>query len=993
MNTSFAESTVSEGLLKELRRLIEACDAGYEGDFCLTADEGQISNEESEAIRLVNTAIRRIKESAEKALIRRDNLIVAGNEAAQRFLITDEEKFESSMLSGMERLGYGVGTDRICIMKNEMIDGEWHFVFQYEWVKDPTTREPAASKGMIYPYDLNAEWLEKFIQGEIINGPIQGLPPCLQLFLIRAKRKSVLIIPLFLQDRFWGLASFSDCVHERYFSDDEINVLRSGALMMVSAINQHEQAAKIHEAHQRTRILLDSMPYTCHLWNRNQEMFDCNEENTRLFKVEDKQEFRDNFPSFAPEYQPDGRHTSEMVTQVLKAAFDEGRQVFEFMHQDSEGTPIPCEIILVRVPYEKDYVVAGYARDLREQKRMVEEIEKNKAQLEAANSAKSDFLARMSHEMRTPLNAVIGLSGLSLANGNLDEETFVNLEKIYNSGALLLNIVNDILDISKIEAGKLELVPNEYDTPSLINDIVSQNLYRIGEKPIEFILDICEETPAALYGDDLRIKQILNNLLSNAVKYTRQGSIEFGICGKREEEDSVWVTAWVKDSGVGIRPEDIQKLFSDYSQVDVKANRKAEGTGLGLAITKKLIELMDGRITVESEYGKGSVFTVSFMQKSASDNCIGETVVNNLKSFRYSDNKRKKGSRIAYPAMQYAKVLVVDDNATNLDVAKGLMKPYGMQIDCVTSGLVAIHRIASEETVYDAIFMDHMMPEMDGIEATQKIRELGTEYAINIPIIALTANAVKGNEQMFLDHDFQAFLSKPIDIMQLDAVIRQWVRDKSREEQQHSEDCSPLPNDGEEEAWPITIPGINTELGLERLGGNYETYLSVLSSFVENTPAVLDRLKDLSIRTLADYAIDVHGLKSACGSIGAESAMKKANQQEEWAKANDFLFVLEGNRALIEEVETLLVEIRCWLAARESSGSRPKLSCPDPDLLSRLRQSCIDFEIDGVDRAMDELESADYEQDATLIKWLRKKVDTLELQEVAKQLAKYDLAS
>ena len=258
MNGDIADSKCTNALISELKRLLEASNTS---GFSVKPDESCLSDEESEVIRLVQSYIQAIKKSTEKALNRRNNLIIAGNEAAQRFLTNDEGQFESSMLSGMERLGYGVGIDRICIMKNERINGEWHFVFQYEWVKDPNTQEAAANKGQLYPYDLNAEWLGKFRQGEIINGLVQDLLPCLQMFLGRVKRCSVLLIPLFLQDRFWGLATFSDCVHERHFSDDEISILRSGALMMVSAINQHEQAAEICEVQQRTRILLDSMPY------------------------------------------------------------------------------------------------------------------------------------------------------------------------------------------------------------------------------------------------------------------------------------------------------------------------------------------------------------------------------------------------------------------------------------------------------------------------------------------------------------------------------------------------------------------------------------------------------------------------------------------------------------------------------------------------------------------------------------------------------------
>ena len=412
-----------------------------------------------------------------------------------------------------------------------------------------------------------------------------------------------------------------------------------------------------------------------------------------------------------------------------------------------------------------------------EQKRMLEVAEQT-------SKAKSEFLASISHEMRTPLNAVLGLSGLTLEMAGLSEEAAVNLEKIYSSGSTLLNIVNDILDISKIEAGKLELLPNEYDIPSLINDVITQNILRVGSKLITFSLDISPDIPASLYGDDLRIKQILNNLLSNSFKYTSEGSVELGVrCERVDDEEIVWMKIWVKDTGIGIRPEDIDKLFLKYSQVDTRANRKIEGTGLGLAITKKMVELMDGTIDVESEYGKGSTFTIRFKQKVVDGTDIGETVVNNLKSFRYSNAKRKQSTGIKRTKMPYARVLIVDDNITNLDVAKGLMKPYGMQIDCVTGGRQAIDAIVAEEGRYSAIFMDHMMPEMDGIEATKRIREIGTNYTKNIPIIALTANAVAGNEVKFLQNGFQDFLSKPIDLSRLDETLRRWVRDKSVDKQ------------------------------------------------------------------------------------------------------------------------------------------------------------------------------------------------------------------
>jgi CheY-like chemotaxis protein len=344
------------------------------------------------------------------------------------------------------------------------------------------------------------------------------------------------------------------------------------------------------------------------------------------------------------------------------------------------------------------------------------------------------------------------------------------------AGATLLRIVNDILDISKIESGHFVLAHTEYHLASLLNDTVTLNVSRIGDKPIAFSLNISEDLPSKLYGDDLRIKQILNNLLSNAIKYTHTGSIELCVRCSREGDNDVWMEIIVKDTGIGIRSKDLKNLFTDYNQIDAKANRITEGTGLGLSITKKLAESMGGTISVESEYGDGTTFRVRILQGFVTDLKLGPVVVENLCNFRYSKIKQHTQNNLVRNDLSYARVLVVDDSRFNLEVAKGLMKKYKMQVDCVTSGQAAIDRIKREEPIYDAIFMDHMMPEMDGIEAAGKIREIGTSYAQTIPIIALTANAVVGTEDLFFEHNFQAFIPKPIDIQLLDSVIEQWVK-------------------------------------------------------------------------------------------------------------------------------------------------------------------------------------------------------------------------
>ncbi len=407
-------------------------------------------------------------------------------------------------------------------------------------------------------------------------------------------------------------------------------------------------------------------------------------------------------------------------------------------------------------------------------------IEKRREKSDRENRQKSMFLANMSHEIRTPLNAVIGLSEL-LDNDRLGDDVEDKLEKIRASGMVILSIVNDILDISKLESGKFEIYATQYDTPSLINDVVSFNSVRIGEKPVTLKIDVSEELPGSLRGDDLRIKQIFNNLLSNAFKYTDSGTIEWRVSFERDG-DSGWLVSSVRDTGIGIRPENVHNLFSEYNQVDTQANRKVEGTGLGLAITKRFVDMMGGTITVESEYGKGTTFHVRLRQQIARATPIGRDVAKSLMEMRYALAKRNTTKRQERAKLTYARVLVVDDITTNLDVARGMMKPYGMKVDCAISGRRAIEMIRAEKAHYDAIFMDHMMPEMDGIEAARIIHEeIGTEYARNIPIIALTANAVVGTEEMFLSKGFQDFIPKPIDTAKLDAVLRRWVRNKERE--------------------------------------------------------------------------------------------------------------------------------------------------------------------------------------------------------------------
>jgi len=784
------------------------------------------------------------------------------------------------------------------------------------------------------------------------------------------------------------------------------------------------QTEKIKEAHNRTKLMMDAMPICSTLWNRKGIIFDCNEEAVKTFGMKNKQDFLDRFFCLSPEYQINGESSRDLAISLIEKTLKEGRTCVEWMHQLQNGTPVPCEIISVRVNNGNDYFIAAYARDLREQKQMMEETQRLQTELKAAlkeaqeaSRAKTDFLANMSHEMRTPLNAIVGLSELILNAGEPPQQAAIEpqarqqpipdeiedkLGKIHSSGMTLLNIVNDILDISKIESGKFELHPIKYDTASLINDIVSQNIVRIGEKPIQFILTVDDNIPEQLFGDDLRIRQIFSNILTNAFKYTNIGTVEWKVMFEREG-DNIELISDIKDTGMGIRSKDIDKLFEDYSQVDAQANRKVESTGLGLSITKRLVGMMDGTISVKSIYGIGSVFSIRLRQRIISDHPIGKITAWNLLNARYADNKRIQNAKLVKINLSYACVLVVDDMQTNLDVAKGMLKSYGLRVDCASSGRQAIDMIRAcsdkEDKRYDAVFMDHMMPDMDGIETVRIIREeLGTDYARNVPVIALTANAIAGNESMFLKHGFQAFISKPIDTLRLDSILRKWVRNKDREEKLsdntgpdgkndslniNTEQNIDKPDSGTA-ACGIMITGVDTAAGLKRFDGNEEEYIKILRSYTVNTRPLLEIMNEhLKKDNPADYAVIVHGIKGSSFGIGAAHLGAQAERMERLAKTGGKDQVIADNGTFIESIKNLLDSIDSALTEYNSKNIKPVLTTPDPELLRELREACKDYDAGKVNRIMKQLEFFYYENGTELVTWLQKQVEDMNFIEIS----------
>ena len=441
-----------------------------------------------------------------------------------------------------------------------------------------------------------------------------------------------------------------------------------------------------------------------------------------------------------------------------------GTKKFERALSTLYGETVPCEITIVSVNYNDSQGFAFYIRDLRE--------EKLRAMAEDASRAKSSFLSTISHEIRTPLNAILGITEIRLMDKNIAGGIRDDLMKIYSSSDVLLKIINDILDLSKIEAGKLSIVTKEYEVASLISDTVQLNILRLGSKPVEFKMRVDDCLPTHALGDELRVKQILSNLLSNAFKYTERGEVALDVGMKEAEDNTQFVLEiTVTDTGVGMTKEQVDAIFDEFTRF-YESGTGAEGTGLGMSITQNLVGLMGGGLTVESEVGRGSVFSVTLPQgRVPGAGAVGRELAGNLEQFR-SIGVRAAPEDIVREPMPYGRILVVDDVEVNIYVVMGLLVPYGLQVDEASSGREAIEKIR-QGNEYDIVFMDHMMPEMDGIEATKTIREMGYKK----PVVALTANAVAGQSDMFLRSGFDDFISKPINVRSMNAILNKFVRD------------------------------------------------------------------------------------------------------------------------------------------------------------------------------------------------------------------------
>ncbi|MDR2199740.1 MAG: response regulator [Deltaproteobacteria bacterium] len=614
------------------------------------------------------------------------------------------------------------------------------------------------------------------------------------------------------------------------------------------------------------------------------------------------------------------------------------------------------------------------------------ELVMSKLTAEAASKAKSAFLSNVSHEMRTPLNAILGLSAVELQK-DLPTLTRLNLEKIWNAGSTLLRIISDILDISRAESGNFEIIPVEYDLLELAKDLVQINIARVGSKDITFELDMDPNLPKLLSGDSLRVKQILNNILSNAFKYTDKGKVGFSISWARNG-DTALVTFRVTDTGQGIKPENLKTIFTENSQINYEANRYVEGTGLGLSITKFLVDIMGGIITVDSKFGEGSVFTVMLPQKILSEEPVGREAAEDFISFKSVVKGLSVEGNLARTPMPYGYVLLVDDVPTNLDVAEGLLSPYGLRVAKVANGMEAVDKIAAvrdsdpPHLKYDIVFMDHMMPGMDGEEATRLIRTtINTEYARRVPIIAFTANALPGTAKHFLESGFSGFMPKPIDIVQLDEVLNKWVRNPERESE-----LAFKPDELVEEPETgflsgVEIAGLDVQTGIKRYGKE-EKYIKILKSYVLHTTKLLETIKATAGSSFKDYAIAVHGLKGSSYGISANLVGDIAGKLEIMAKEGKSDNFADTHISLLDKTGKLISDINAVLTKLEERHRRDarkdSRACPDKELLQKL----LDFSKRGktsmMEEVLSELELYEYESQPDLIPYLREQMENFD---------------
>lgn len=701
----------------------------------------------------------------------------------------------------------------------------------------------------------------------------------------------------------------------------------------------------------------------------------------------------------------DGRLDQGKMEELFEAEED----VFRFAENCREikavcrKNQIYCSLAVNKICDDYGDVI-GYiiiVSDLSEHMRTVAEMEEAIRSADRANAAKSTFLANMSHEIRTPMHAIIGFSELVMKL-DINPQVREYMEDIKLASNNLLAIINDILDISKIESGKMEVLPVEYYTASLMKDVSLIITMQAENKGLGFKFEVAEDIPNQLYGDKVRLRGVLINVLNNAIKYTKEGSVSFQASVRRREGDMVLLEFKVSDTGIGIRQEEIGRLFKSFERLERKANDGIEGSGLGLAIANGYIRLMGGEIQVESTYGKGSVFTVLVPQKIVDEKPLDKSYI-----YRKEATEAKEENF----RLDNVPVLVVDDNKVNLRVAQGIMNSYGMKVDVADGGAAAVELCTVRN--YPLVFMDQMMPQIDGISAMRMIREKNPYYAKGGEgkIIVLTADAIGGVREQLLAEGFDEYIGKPLNIKQMERVILKFIPEEKvirgvaeqEENQDEEQQEKALQEKRFQEELASKLPQIDVPLGVSRCGKSTGEYLQVLKITYEYGENRIQQLLEYQkAGNYGDYTIKVHSLKSTALNIGAVAISEMAKQQELAGKEGDYSFIDTHYEELIREYRKMLGDICQVLVENEVIKSPAPVQAPegkipaeylDEEVVHQMLQSILEyldeFEFNRIFQILEELKKCPLKrEDSELFKDIGAAMDELLVDKVRELILK-----
>lgn len=505
------------------------------------------------------------------------------------------------------------------------------------------------------------------------------------------------------------------------------------------------------------------------------------------------------------------------------------------------------------------------------------------------NNFKNAFVAKMSHEIKTPINTMLGMNEMILRESR-DEEIRSHASHGYEAGQVLLSLVNNILDYAKLESGKVRIVPVRYEVDHLLSSLIHSASTKAQEKKLRFHVNVDESIPRVLYGDEIRIRQAVNNLLTNALKYTVEGSITLTVRAERLQQKDICLYISVADTGVGIRTKDQKRLFDSFVRLEENRNRSIEGVGLGMSITRQIMNMMQGKIEIKSEYGKGSVFTLSFQQKIIEDIPIGKQ-----EDWYHTESSTMLEQETCY-RVSNVKILAIDDNEMNLEVIQGLLKKTGAQIDMADNGEAGLKK--AESIRYDLILLDHMMPGMDGIETLQKMQQISYIKEGKTPVIALTANSVMGAREDYLKKGFTDYIAKPVDYRALITILKKYLPERM-EKCQTVQTAQTLCEEYLEQR------GVHVKAALKYAGDELAQYIHLLEIFTDKKSQEKQTALQQAYekQNWKDYTIYVHGLKNSARTIGADKLADMAYAHEQKSKEGDIAFVQETFGALIEEWE------------------------------------------------------------------------------------------